>query len=159
MENLVYLFSCFLSCTVIVSLMSQFWNDRYEKTFENPVIYKIVTVAAIAVLTLVNLINSVVWNGIATVLVFGIISFSLYESDRKWRRVLESECFFWIIGLFDSISIWGIASLMNCFDVVPKNLLIRSSVEVVCSKPFLIFFYHILLRQVWKKDYSRRRAG
>lgn len=155
MGNLVYLFSCFLSCTVIVSLMSQFWNDRYEKTFENPVIYKIVTVAAIAVLTLVNLINSVVWNGIATVLVFGIISFSLYESDRKWRRVLESECFFWIIGLFDSISIWGIASLMNCFDVVPKNLLIKSSVEVVCSKPFLIFFYHILLRQFWKKDYRR----
>lgn len=136
MGNLVYLFSCFLSCTVIVSLMSQFWNDRYEKTFENPVIYKIVTVAAIAVLTLVNLINSVVWNGIATVLVFGIISFSLYESDRKWRRVLESECFFWIIGLFDSISIWGIASLMNCFDVVPKNLLIKSSVEVVVLNLF-----------------------
>ena len=78
MGNLVYLFSCFLSCTVIVSLMSQFWNDRYEKTFENPVIYKIVTVAAIAVLTLVNLINSVVWNGIATVLVFGIIQFFFY---------------------------------------------------------------------------------
>ena len=55
MENLVYLFSCFLSCTVVVSLMSQFWNDRYGKTFENPVIYKIITIAAIAVLTVVNL--------------------------------------------------------------------------------------------------------
>lgn len=157
MDNLVYLFSCFLSCMVVVSLMRQFWNDRYGKAFEKPIIYKIVSAAAIVVLTLVNLMNSVVWNGTVNILVFGVISFIFYENDRKWRRVLETECFFWMLSLFDGISIWGISSLMKCLGIVSENVVVKSSVEIVFSKIFLIFLYHILLRRFWKKDYRQSR--
>lgn len=31
MENLVYPFSCFLSCVIVAGLMFQFMGDRYEK--------------------------------------------------------------------------------------------------------------------------------
>ena len=35
MENLVYLFSCFLSCVIVAGLMFQFMGDRYEKAFRS----------------------------------------------------------------------------------------------------------------------------
>ncbi|NBJ95714.1 hypothetical protein [Parablautia muri] len=96
MENLVYLFSCFLSCTIVAGLMFQFMGDRYEKDFVNPWVYRIAAAASVVIVTLVNLKHSTWWNMAANFMVFGIVSFIFYvdKSGRRYWRVLESECFF-----------------------------------------------------------------
>ena len=55
MENLVYPFSCFLSCVIVAGLMFQFMGDRYEKAFVNPWVYRIAAAASVMVVTLANL--------------------------------------------------------------------------------------------------------
>ena len=160
MENLVYLFSCFLSCVIIAGLMFQFMGDRYGKAFENPWIYRIAAAAVVVIVTLVNLKHNTWWNMGTNFLVFGIVSFIFYEdkSDRRYWRVVESECFFIMIALFEGIGVFGIDLLMEKLSLMPEDVVISNSIEVVFSKLVLIFFYYVLLRRLWKKDYRQSRT-
>ena len=160
MENLVYLFSCFLSCVIIAGLMFQFMGDRYEKAFENPWVYRIVPFVAVVIVTLVNLKHNTWWNMGANFLVYGIASFICYEdkNSRRYWRVLESECFFVIVALFEGIGVFGIDLLMEKLSLMPEDVVISNSIEVAFSKLVLIFFYYALLRRLWKKDYRQSRA-
>ena len=83
MENLVYLFSCFLSCVIIAGLMFQFMDDRYEKAFVNPWVYRIVPSVAVVIVTLVNLKHNTWWNMGANFLVFGIQQLCKYLHKRN----------------------------------------------------------------------------
>ena len=160
MEDLVYLFSCFLSCVIIAGLMFQFMGDRYEKAFVNPWVYRIAAAAAVVIVTLVNLKHNTWWNMGANFLVFGIASFIFFEdkSSRSYWRVLESECFFIMVALFEGIGVFGIDLLMEKLSLMPEDVVISGSIEVVFSKLVLIFFYYVLLRRLWKKDYRQSRT-
>ena len=160
MENLVYLFSCFLSCVIVAGLMFQFMGDRYEKAFVNPWVYRIAAAAAVVIVTLVNLKHNTWWNMAANFLVFGIASFIFYEdkSGRRYWRVLELECFFMMVALFEGIGVFGIDLLMDKLSLMPGDMVIRNSIEVAFSKLVLIFFYYALMRRLWKKDYRQSRT-
>ena len=160
MENLVYLFSCFLSCVIIAGLMFQFMGDRYGKAFENPWLYRIAAAAAVVIVTLVNLKHNTWWNMGTNFLVFGIVSFIFYEdkTDRRYWRVVESECFFIMIALFEGIGVFGIDLLMEKLSLMPEDVVITGSIEVAFSKLVLIFFYYALMRRLWKKDYRQSRT-
>ena len=160
MENLIYLFSCFLSCVIIAGLMFQFMGDRYGKAFENPWIYRIAAAAVVVIVTLVNLKHNTWWNMGTNFLVFGIVSFIFYEdkSDRRYWRVVESECFFIMIALFEGIGVFGIDLLMEKLSLMPEDVVITGSIEVAFSKLVLIFFYYALMRRLWKKDYRQSRT-
>lgn len=160
MEDLVYLFSCFLSCVIIAGLMFQFMDDRYEKAFVYPWVYRIVPSVVVVIVTLVNLKHNTWWNMGANFLVFGIASFIFYEdkSGRSYWRVLESECFFIMVALFEGIGVFGIDLLMEKLSLMPEDVVISGSIEVVFSKLVLIFFYYVLLRRLWKKDYRQSRT-
>ena len=160
MENLVYLFSCFLSCVIIAGLMFQFMGDRYGKAFENPWIYRIAAAAAVVIVTLVNLKHNTWWNMGTNFLVFGIVSFIFYEdkTDRKYWRVLETGCFFLVNALFEGIGVYGIDVLMEQFGFMPEDVVISNSIEVAFSKLVLIFFYYVLVRRLWKKEYRQSRT-
>ena len=160
MENLVYLFSCFLSCVIVAGLMFQFMGDRYEKAFVNPWVYRIAAAASVVIVTLVNLKHSTWWNMAANFLVFGIASFIFYEdkSGRRYWRVLELECFFMMVALFEGIGVFGIDLLMDKLSLMPGDMVIRNSIEVAFSKLVLIFFYYALMRRLWKKDYRQSRT-
>ena len=160
MENLVYLFSCFLSCVIIAGLMFQFMGDRYGKAFENPWIYRIAAAAVVVIVTLVNLKHNTWWNMGTNFLVFGIVSFIFYEdkSDRRYWRGVESECFFIMIALFEGIGVFGIDLLMEKLSLMPEDVVITGSIEVAFSKLVLIFFYYALMRRLWKKDYRQSRT-
>ncbi len=160
MENLVYLFSCFLSCVIIAGLMFQFMGDRYEKAFVNPWVYRIAAAAAVVIVTLVNLKRSALWNAAANFPIYGIISFFFYEdrSNRRYWRVLEASCFFLTNALFEGIGVYGIDFLMEQLSLMPGDTVIRNSIEVAFSKLVMIFFYYALLRRFLKKDYRQSRT-
>lgn len=160
MENLVYLFSCFLSCVIIAGLMFQFMGDRYEKAFVNPWVYRIAAAVVVVIVTVVNLKHNTWWNIGVNFLAFGIVGFIFYEdkSSRRYWRVLESECFFIMIVWFEGIGVFGIDLLMEKLSLMPEDVVISNSIEVTFSKLVMIFFYYALLRRLWKKDYRQSRT-
>ncbi len=135
-------------------------GDRCEKAFVNPWVYRIVPFVVVVIVTLVNLKHNTWWNMGANFLVYGIASFICYEdkSGRRYWRVLESECFFVMVALFEGIGVFGIDLLMEKLSLMPEDVVISNSIEVVFSKLVLIFFYYALLRRLWKKDYRQSRT-
>ena len=160
MENLVYLFSCFLSCVIVARLMFQFMSDRYEKAFENPWVYRIAAAVAVVIITMVNLKRSALWNATTNFLIYSFIVFFFYEDRgiRKYWRVLETNCFFIVVALFEGIGVYGIDFLMEQLGLMPEDVVIGSSIEVAFSKLVLIFFYYALLRRFFKKDFRQSRT-
>ncbi|MCM1262901.1 MAG: GHKL domain-containing protein [Butyrivibrio sp.] len=160
MENLVYLFTCFLSCTIIAGLMFQFMSDRYEKTYENPWIYRIASVAVVVVITLANLKRSALWNAVANFSIYSIIVFFFYNdrNSRKYWRVLETGSFFITNALFEGIGVYGIDILMEQLSLIPEDIVIKNSIEVAFSKLVMLFLYYALLRRFLKKDYRQSRT-
>ena len=160
MENIVYLFSSFLSCAIIFGLLVQFLNDRYEKAYENVLVYRIVPTVGVIMVTAVNQMRNPFLNLMANIPVFVAISFFLYRDadSRKYWRVLESVCLFVVIGLFEGIGVFGIDLLMNVIRRMPENEIVMESIEVVFSKVVLLFLYYVLLRRFWKKDLRQHRS-
>ena len=158
MEDLFYLFSCLISCTIVIVLAFQFWEARYVRVFQTPVIYKAVALAAIVVLTLVNLQKTPVWNIIVSVLVFAVISFVCYrdKKNKKYHRVLESECLLLMFGVLEDVGALLIYFLMEKLRIMPENALVEYSIEVGFSKLLLILFCYALTRKIQKKV---RRQG
>ena len=158
MENLFYLFSCLFSCTIVIVLACQFWKVRYVRAFQNPVIYIVVPLAAIVVLTLVNLQKKPVWNIIVSVLIFAVISFVCYrdKENKKYHRVLESECLLLLFGVLEDVGALLVYFLMEKLRIMPENALVEYSIEVGFSKLLLILFCYALTRKIQKKA---RRQG
>ena len=142
---------------IIARLMFQFMGDRYRKVFEKPWVYRAVSVAAVVIIALVNLKRSAFWNAAVNFSVYSSIAFFCYEdrSSRKYWRVLETDCFFITNALFEGIGVYGIDSLMEQLGLMPKDAVIRNSIEVAFSKLVMIFFYYALLRRFLKKDYRK----
>ena len=158
MEDLFYLFSCLISCAIVIVLAFQFWEVRYVRVFQTPVIYKAVALAAIVVLTLVNLQKAPVWNIIVNVLVFAVISFVCYrdKKNKKYHRVLESECLLLMFGVLEDVGALLVYFLMEKLRIVPENALVEYSIEVGFSKLLLIIFCYALTGKIQKKA---RRQG
>jgi len=135
-------------------------GDRYGKDFENPWVYRIAAAAAVVIVTLVNLKHNTWWNMGTNFLVFGIVSFVFYEdkTDRRYWRVLETGCFFLMNALFEGIGVYGIDVLMEQFGFMPEDVVISNSIEVAFSKLVLIFFYYVLVRRLWKREYRQSRT-
>jgi hypothetical protein len=140
--------------------MFQFMGDRYGKAFANPWVYRIAAAAAVVIVTLVNLKHNTWWNMTVNFLVFGIVSFIFYEdkTDRRYWRVMESECFFIMLILFEGIGVFGIDLLMEKLSLMPEDVVISNSIEVAFSKLVIVFFYYALMRRLWKKDYRQSRT-
>ena len=96
MENLVYLFSCFLSCVIIAGLMFQFMGDRYGKAFENPWVYRIAAAVAVVIITMVNLKRSALWNATTNFLIYSFIVFSFMKTGASGNT---GECWKQIVSL------------------------------------------------------------
>ena len=154
MEDLFYFFSCLISCTIVIVLACQFWEVRYVRAFQNPVIYKAVPVTAIIILTLVNLQKTPVWNMIVNVLAFGIISFVCYrdKKDKKYHRVLESECLLLMLAVLENLGGVLLYFLVEKHGFMPENALVKYSIEVVFSKLLVVFFGYALIRKLQKKE-------
>ena len=128
------------------------------RVFQTPVIYKAVALAAIVVLTLVNLQKAPVWNIIVNVLVFAVISFVCYrdKKNKKYHRVLESECLLLMFGVLEDVGALLVYFLMEKLRIVPENALVEYSIEVGFSKLLLIIFCYALTGKIQKKA---RRQG
>lgn len=160
MENIVFLFTSFLSCIIVIGLLFQFMNDRYEKAYDNSMPYKAVWLTAVLLITLVNQLRNPLANVASNSIVYGIVSVVMYKdrNGRKYWRLLEVECFFSICALFEAIGTWGIDYLLQVVGHLPKNEVVQGSIEEIFSKIVLLFFYYVVLQKIWRKELRRNTA-
>ncbi len=114
MENMMYLFTSFLSCLIVFGLMFQFMGERWKKASDSRLLYWVVWLFASGCVSLVNLLKSPLLNMGANWVVFTVISLLLYRdrAGRKYWRVLEADCFFILCALFEAVGVFGLDLLL-----------------------------------------------
>ncbi len=152
-EKFIYLISCFLSCMVGVGLIQQFLDDRYKRIYKNRWIYIAAQTSMIFAATLVNQLQSPIWNMTIFFLCSSLFSGLLYTGGR-WSalgRIIETGIFYILLGVFEGLGGFLIASAIG-YSVFPGGAsVLKESIITVLSKIILIFLYYVLLRRFLKK--------
>ena len=160
MENIVYLFTSFLSCIIVMGLLFQFMNDRYERVYSKFTLYKVAWLIAVLLVTLVNQLQNPIANIMSNGFIFCFVSMILYKDrdGRKYWRVLEALCLYAVLILIEGLGVWVIDYLLQMIGHLPGNKAVQGSIEEMFSKIVILFFYYIVLQRIWKKELRRNAA-
>lgn len=155
-KQIVYLFSCILSCAISISLLIQFLDDRFKRTYTKKRIYPLTLVLFTLVLALLNQKQNSFLNTGGFLLCAGIISGFLYSGGKHkaFGRIMEASVCIILMGLFEGIGVYLCDIAMQYGRIFSADNIIKESIEVVFSKITLLFLYYILLRRFWNKDWK-----
>ncbi|MCM1256317.1 MAG: GHKL domain-containing protein [Roseburia sp.] len=159
MDKIILVFCSLLSCIIIVNIMFQFMNDRYNKIFENMFIYKLLPVGYVLLITGVNTFMIPVLNMAVQLLLFGVAgSFFYFKDDgKKLHCLIEVETLFIVIVVSETLGVYLLDSLLNLVGRIPDSPEILRSMETAFSKVILIFLYYVLFSRFWIKTDLRTK--
>lgn len=155
-EQVIYLFSCVLSCTISIVLLIQFLDDRFQRAYTNKWIYRCTLILFIPILALINQKQNPFFNIGGFLLCAGLISGLLYSGGKRkvFDRIMEAAICVILMGLFEGVGVFLCDIVMQYSRTLPADKIIQESIEVVFSKIMLLFLYYVLLRRFWKKEWK-----
>lgn len=155
-EQLVYLFSCILSCAISIGLLIQFLDNRFNRTYTKKWIYWCISILSVLMLALLNQKQNSFLNTGGFLLCAGLISVFLYTGKRRGigGRIIEADICIILMGLFEGIGVYLCDIIMQYSEILPADKIIMESIEVIFSKIILLFLYYVLLRRFWKKEWK-----
>lgn len=160
MDSLILLFCSFISCVILVSLLFQFFNDRYLKSYNRKLLYVLLPIASIAIVTPINMVMSPLLNLLVNVTWIGLVSYFFYyeENDKRFIRIFESEALFMVIGVAEALGVFLIDLIMEIMQIIPQSTEIQKSIETAFSKIVLLFLYYAVFSRLWKKSFLRTKT-
>lgn len=155
-EQLVYVFSCILSCAISIGLLIQFLDDRFNRTYTKKWIYWCISILSILAMALINQKQNPFLNIGGFLLCAGLISILLYSGGKRkaFDRIMEAAICIILMGLFEGFGAFLGNVFMQYIKILPADKIIQDSIEVVLSKIILLFLYYVLLRRFWKKEWK-----
>lgn len=157
MYKAALMFASLVSCIVVVFMMFQFWNEKYEKRYQNKYLYKILASGYVVCVMFVNMLMIPILNLSANMVMIGTISFFFYE-ERNLRgliRIFESAAFFTVLSVAEAAGVYLIDFLMKILDITPGNPELLQSIEYTFSKIVMLFLYYVLFVRLWRKRLLR----
>ncbi|MCI9081733.1 MAG: GHKL domain-containing protein [Lachnospiraceae bacterium] len=156
MEKIMLLFCSLLSCFIVISILFQFMNSNYEKTYNTKHTYIIANGLSVAILTIVNMMNHPILNLLVFILIIGMCArFLYYENNGKaGRRLIECEALAICMGVCEALGVIVLQWILQLLAVKIDDLIILHCLEVTFSKIILIFLYYMTInRLVGKRNF------
>lgn len=148
--------SSFISCVIIVFLMFQFWDEKYERKYQRKYLYKIPAMVYVVVVMSVNILMNPLYNLLANMVMIGGVSYGLYEGEKFGRyRIYESAALFTILSLTEAAGVYLIDFLMENLQIMPANQELLRSIEYIFSKLVMLFLYYVLFVRLWRRRVVR----
>ena len=115
MDKAILMFSSVISCTIVTSIMFQFWNNRYTKRYRGRCLYNFLLWANIILLVLVNMLMNPFLNLFANMIMIVTISYFFYEESnysKKFVRIFESAALFAMLSAAEAVGVYLIGFLL-----------------------------------------------
>lgn len=154
------MFSSLVSCVVVVFMMFQFWNEKYEKRYRNRYLYKVLAFVYVISVMFVNTLMNPFLNLSANMVMIGIVSIFFYEEKdtRRLIRIFESAAFFTILSVTEAVGVYFIDFLMKILGITPEIPELLQSIEYTFSKIVMLFLYYVFFVKLWRKRLLRSRS-
>ncbi|MDE6432677.1 MAG: ATP-binding protein [Lachnospiraceae bacterium] len=153
MDDLLLAICTCLSCFIVATILFQFMNDRYNKTFHNKYVYYYIEIITIIGISIINLFNFWILNLIVWFVTIIIISFVFYfdDSDNTLRRITECEVLLFCMGVCESLGVVFVDWMLKLFQIDLKMSTMRSCMEITFSKVVVIFMYYMIFARLMNK--------
>ncbi len=157
MDKAVLMVSSVISCTIVTSIMFQFWNDRYVRRYRTGRLYLFLFLVDIILVMLVNMLMNPFLNLFANMAVIATISYFFYEENNSGRfaRIFESAALFAMLSLSEAVGVYLIDLLLYALGITPENVEMLRGIENTFSKTTLLFLYYAVFIRLWKKRLAR----
>lgn len=142
----LYMSSC-LSCFIVMTILLEFMNERYKRSFKNRYLYLAVNLGFTAAIAGVNMMDSAISNFLVWVVVVAGCAYFLYyeDADKPVKRILECEILICIIAVCETLGVVVTDGILEIMGIKIASDLMINSVEVAFSKVILIFLYYMVV--------------
>lgn len=153
MDDLLLAICTCLSCFIVATILFQFMNDRYNRTFHNKYVYYCVEIIAIIGISIINLFNFWILNLIVWFVAIIIISSVFYfdDSNNMLRRIMECEVLLFCMGVCESLGVVFVDWMLKLLRIDLQTSTIRSCMEITFSKVVVIFMYYMIFARLMDK--------
>lgn len=159
MEKIILVFCSLVSCIIIVNILFQFMNDRYQKAYDSKFLYRLLPVGSVLIITGVNTLMVPVFNMAVHLFLFGVVSCFLYYdgNGKKINRIVEVEALYIIIAVSETLGVLTMDFLLKATGRFPDSAEILQSMETAFSMLTVLFLYYVVYTRLWKKTELRTR--
>lgn len=148
----ILLFCSLLSCGIIINILLQFLGERCERAYQSKSLYKCTATAGVLLLTGANCLDHFIYNFIAHLIVFVLVSFFLYYDERSGiARIAEAVVLYIVIAVLETLGVFLLLYLLEAMGRVPDSAAILQSMVTAFSKVVLLFLYYVVFRRMWRK--------
>lgn len=153
MDDLLLAICTCLSCFIVATILFQFMNDRYNKTFHNKRVYYYVEIIVIIGISIINLFDFWILNLVVWVVAIIIISRVFYfdASDNTLRRITECEVLLFCMGVCESLGVVFVDWMLKLLRIDLNTGTMRSCMEITFSKVVVIFMYYMIFAGLMSK--------
>lgn len=148
----LYISSC-LSCFIVMTILLEFMNERYKRSFKNKYLYLTVKLGLTAAIAGVNMMGFAVFNFVVWVAVVAGCAYFLYyeNADKPVKRILECEILICIIAVCETLGVVVTDRILEVSGIEITSDLMINSVEVAFSKVILIFLYYMVVAGLMRR--------
>ena len=153
MDDLLLSICTCLSCFIVATILFQFMNDRYNKTFHNKYVYYFVEIVTIIGSSVINLFGISVLNLMVWIVIVIIICYVFYfdDSDNALKRIIECEVLLFYIAVCETLGVAFVDWMLKLFNIDLKISVMRSCMEITFSKVIVIFMYYMIFTKLINK--------
>lgn len=107
MEKAALYLCTIISCFIVVSIIWEFMNERYNRTLKNKYMYFAIEFGMIIVIAAINILGNAFLNLFVWAVGIGLSACFLYyeNTDKPIKRILECEVLLLCIGICESLGV------------------------------------------------------
>lgn len=153
MKNVVLYTSSCLSCFIIMTILLEFMNERYQKSYKNKYLYIVARLGITAIIAAVNMINSAFFNFIIWIVAVAVCAYCLYyeNANKPLKRILECEVLACIIAVCETLGVVITDQIVLILRIKITSDIMMYSLEMAFSKVILIFLYYMVVAGLMRK--------
>lgn len=144
MDKILLLFCNFLSCFIVLSLLFQFMNSSFERTYKRKSVYWIAFWVCVFGMTFVNMLDISILNLLVWILISAISSYFLYYEDhnKAGRRIIECAALAIYISVCETLGVILMQWIMQLLGMTVESTIVWYCLGTTFSKVVVIFLYY-----------------
>lgn len=153
MRNFVLYASSCLSCYIVMTILLEFMNERYQRSFKNKYLYPAVKLGFTVVIAGVNMMNVAIFNFLIWIVAVAVCAYWLYyeDVDKPVKRLLECEILICIIAVCETLGVVMVDGILEVLGIGIPSDMMMNCLEVAFSKVILIFLYYMVVAGLLRK--------
>ncbi len=154
MDRILVLFCSLLSCFIIHTILFQFMESRYKKSFQKKYLYGFIKTILVMGLSFMNLFHIFILNLVGWCAIVGTSAYFLYyeDVDKPLRRILECESLLLCMSVSEALGVFVLQLILQMADAGELDRTMLQCLEVVVSKIIVIFLYYLVINKLMKKQ-------